>query len=102
MLATAAEIPLGEADRATILVVEDELLIRLMIADALRAAGFSVIEAMNADEALAVLRAGVSIDLVMTDIRVPGPTDGLGLADTVRPTWPDHIRRLLAKRASRT
>jgi DNA-binding response OmpR family regulator len=73
----------------TILIVEDEVLVRLMVADELRLAGFRVLEAMNADEALAILRASPhSVDLVMTDVRMPGSMDGVALAQLVRSTWP--------------
>lgn len=73
---------------ATVLVVEDEVLIRLMIAQELRAAGFTVIEAANANEALAVLQTPTRVDVLMTDIRIPGSTDGVKLATLVRSTWP--------------
>jgi two-component system, response regulator PdtaR len=72
-----------------ILVVEDDVLIRLAIADDLIAAGFHVIQAASADEALKVLRSIVGVDLVLTDIRMPGSFDGLGLAEQVRAGWPD-------------
>ena len=89
MCAVLAEIPLGHAVRPTILVVEDETLVRLWIADELRTAGFLVVEAVNADEALTVLRGSIPIDLVMTDVRMPGSLDGRELAKTVRAVWPD-------------
>ena len=72
-----------------ILVVEDDVLIRLAVADDLMAAGFHVIQAANADEALKVLRSFVGVDLVLTDIHMPGSFDGLGLARQVRAGWPD-------------
>jgi DNA-binding NtrC family response regulator len=80
--------PIAAPEPATILVVEDEVLIRLMIAQELRAAGFTVIEAVNASEALAVLHTPRRVDAVMTDIRIPGSMDGLGLASMVRSNWP--------------
>lgn len=64
---------------AVILVVEDELLVRLMVSDFLREAGFSVIEAINADEAVEILLSGVSIDLMFSDVRMPGSMSGLEL-----------------------
>lgn len=67
-----------------ILVVEDEILIRLAMADDLRRAGFTVIEASNAEEAMSVLSTTPDIALVVTDIRMPGRIDGLGLANWVR------------------
>jgi CheY-like chemotaxis protein len=72
----------------SILVVEDEALIRMMIADDLRQAGFKIIEAANADDALKVLRTSVKVDMVLTDIRMPGSLDGLELARRVRTNWP--------------
>jgi CheY-like chemotaxis protein len=72
-----------------ILLVEDEILIRLSMADDLRRAGFIVIEASNADEALSVLATTPDIMLVLTDIRMPGRIDGLGLANWVRRYAPD-------------
>jgi CheY-like chemotaxis protein len=72
----------------TILVVEDEVLIRLFLADALRNAGFEVVEAATADEALQLLKSSQHIDLVATDIRMPGSMDGLGLASRLRSEWP--------------
>ena len=70
-------------------VVEDEVLIRLWIADVLMEAGFQVVQAASADEALQVLHGSVEVDLVMTDIRMPGSLDGLELAGRVRANWPE-------------
>jgi YesN/AraC family two-component response regulator len=72
----------------TILLVEDEVLIRMAMADALRAADFAVIEAAHADEALAILNASVAVDLVITDIRMPGSMDGLSLVSLLRERRP--------------
>ena len=71
-----------------ILIVEDDFLIRLIISDELTAQGFQVIQAATADEALRVLQAGVMIDLILTDVRMPGTLDGLELARRVRVNWP--------------
>lgn len=73
----------------TILVVEDELLIRLMIAEALRDAGFGVVEAGTADEALTILENDSLVDLVFTDVRMPGTMDGIALMGLLRKTRPD-------------
>jgi len=67
-------------NRQAILVVEDEVLIRLALADSLRTAGYSVIEAENSDDALRSLHSGHDCDLVITDVNMPGPVDGIGLA----------------------
>jgi len=68
----------------TILVVEDEVLLRLDLAQQLRGAGFEVVEADSGDEALAILKAKGDVDLILTDIRMPGEIDGAGLARSVR------------------
>jgi CheY-like chemotaxis protein len=68
----------------TVLVVEDELLIRLDLADQLRRAGLTVVEASTGDEALTVLKANDTVDLVVSDIRMPGETDGMELAAWLR------------------
>lgn len=89
MSATAAEKPEGGVDRPAILVVEDEILVRLLIAEELRTAGFTVVEAANADEALTILQSATPIELVMTDVRMPGSMDGLDLAAAVRSMCPE-------------
>ncbi|MFO1037743.1 MAG: response regulator [Geminicoccaceae bacterium] len=68
----------------TILVVEDEVLVRMVIADYLRGCGFHVIEAATADEAMTVLRSDEHVDLVFTDVQMPGSMDGFGLARWIR------------------
>lgn len=73
---------------ARILVVEDEVLVRVALADALRAAGFSVVEAATADEALSYLQAGGHVDLIFSDINMPGSLDGLELAYRIRDAFP--------------
>jgi CheY-like chemotaxis protein len=71
--------------RQTILVVEDEVLIRLVIAEYLRECGYKVHEAATADEAVAVLEAPeVSVDIVFSDVVMPGSMDGFALARWVR------------------
>jgi two-component system, response regulator PdtaR len=76
----------------TVLVVEDEPLIRLMVIEELESAGFEVTEAGNADQVIAVLEARHDIRLVFTDIDMPGSMDGLKLAAAVRDRWPPvHI-----------
>lgn len=51
----------------------------MMVSDSLRDAGFDVIEAFNADEAISILRSGIDVDLMLSDVRMPGSMDGLGL-----------------------
>lgn len=79
--------PQCDDDRTCILVVEDELLIRFMLSDGLRDKGYHVIEACNADEALVILETAVP-DLIISDVRMPGSLDGMGLLELVRKTLP--------------
>ena len=72
----------------TVLVVEDEVLIRLDLADHLRLAGFRVIEASSGDEALTVLKSIDTVSVMISDIRMPGQTDGTALAMWVRREMP--------------
>lgn len=74
--------------RDAILVVEDEVLVRMMVADELRSAGCTVIEASNAHEALELLRNNVDVRLIFSDVRMPGTIDGVGLARIVRSEFP--------------
>jgi len=76
----------------TVLVVEDDVFIREFISEELNTAGLSVIQAGNADDAIAVLEERPDIHLVFTDIDMPGSMDGLKLAAAVRDRWPPvHI-----------
>jgi CheY-like chemotaxis protein len=78
----------ADASKATILVVEDEVLVRMFISDVVRDEGYNVIEAINADEALAILRSPVKLDLVLTDMRMRGSMDGAGLVRVLRAEFP--------------
>ena len=68
----------------SILVVEDEVLIRTVVGIYLRDRGFHVVEAGTADEAIRVLESGLPVDLVFSDINMPGSMDGYGLAQWLR------------------
>ena len=72
----------------TVLVVEDEVLLRMDIVEELESRGFEVLEAGNAQEAIAVLNEQSDIRLVFTDIDMPGSMNGLMLAAAVRDRWP--------------
>jgi DNA-binding NtrC family response regulator len=76
--------------KPTILVVEDEALIRLHAAIMLEDDGFDVVEAENADAALKLLETRDDVRLLFTDIRMPGSCDGMDLARKVHARWP-HI-----------
>jgi DNA-binding NtrC family response regulator len=65
---------------ATILIVDDEILVRLLFVDHLEADGYRVLAANDGDEALGILRANDAVDLLVTDIRMPGHIDGIALA----------------------
>ncbi len=73
---------------AVILVVEDEMLLRMRAVDMVEDAGYTSVEAVDADEAVAILESRSDIALVMTDIQMPGSMDGLKLAHTVHERWP--------------
>ena len=75
-------------DQIGVLVVDDETLIRMDVVDQLKAEGFKVFEAANADQAIAFLSAEPTIRLLFTDIDMPGSMDGLKLAAAVRDRWP--------------
>jgi DNA-binding NtrC family response regulator len=73
---------------AVVLVVEDEFLVRLDAIDILTAAGFQVIDAANADEAISILERRCDVRVVVTDIQMPGSMDGLKLAGIIGDRWP--------------
>ena len=68
----------------TVLVVDDDQLVREPIADYLREVGFDVLEAADAREAIDLVDHSRRVDLVFTDVRMPGDLDGIGLARWVR------------------
>lgn len=72
----------------TVLIVEDEPLIRMDIAGELEDLGFIVLEAANAAEAITVLATNAEIQILFTDVDMPGSMDGLALAAAVRNRWP--------------
>jgi CheY-like chemotaxis protein len=74
--------------KTIVLVVEDEFLLRADAVEFLKDAGFVVHQANNADEAITLLELHVDIQIVFTDIHMPGSMDGLKLAHYVRGRWP--------------
>jgi len=74
----------GAVGQPVILLVEDDVLVRLATADLLRDEGYVVLEAVNADEALALLETGHPLDLIISDIRMPGRMNGLELCWSVK------------------
>src|SRR5215211_4005708 len=86
----AATEPLAElAGKPVILVVEDELLVRIVQVDILREAGFRVAEAQDADEAFDMLRRRPEIAAVLTDLDMPGSLNGFEFARLVKQGWPE-------------
>lgn len=75
--------------RPTVLIVEDEALVREVMCLEFRDAGFEVIEAGDSDAAISHIDSDQPIDLLFTDIRLPGQRDGFGLADAARARRPE-------------
>jgi CheY-like chemotaxis protein len=73
---------------AVVLVVEDEMLLRMRAVDMVEDAGFTSVEAVDADQAIAILESRSDIALLFTDIQMPGKMDGLKLAHVVHERWP--------------
>ena len=76
------------SNRPVVLIVEDEFLLRMLALEMIEDAGFDVVDAVNADEAIAILEGRPDIHIVFTDIQMPGSMDGLKLAAFVRDRWP--------------
>jgi two-component system, response regulator PdtaR len=80
---------------ALVLVVDDEALVRMNAVDMIEHAGHQVIEAANADEAIRILESRFDIEIVFSDVTMPGSMDGLRLLHLIRHRWPP-IRLILA------
>lgn len=76
------------AAKEIVLVVEDEPLLRMMAADIVERAGFEVVEATDAAEAVHILETRTDIRIVFTDIDMPGSMNGMRLAAAIRDRWP--------------
>ncbi|MEO6607372.1 MAG: HWE histidine kinase domain-containing protein [Aestuariivirga sp.] len=77
-----------------VLVVEDDMVLRMRAVDIVEDAGFTPVAAVNADEALSILESRSDISLLFSDIQMPGSIDGLMLAHAVHRRWP-HIKIIL-------
>jgi DNA-binding response OmpR family regulator len=84
--------------RMTVLLVEDEPLLRMFSADAFSEAGFNIIEAETADDAASILRLREDVKAVVTDIQTPGALDGLGLVRLMYETKPRIARLVVSGR----
>jgi len=74
--------------RPVVLIVEDEILVRMGAVEVIEGGGFEAVEASNADEAIAILEQRNDIGVIFTDIDMPGSMDGLKLAHFVKDRWP--------------
>lgn len=81
----------GNQQEKTILIVDDEALIRIELVDYFEDEGYKVYEAEGADQAIAILERHKSIRIVLTDVQMPGTMDGLRLARYVRDRFPPTI-----------
>ena len=84
----------------TVLVVEDEPIIRMATAGLIEDAGYVVFEASNADDAILLLETKPEIQVVFSDIEMPGSMDGLKLIHAVRLRWPPAVLILASGRIS--
>jgi CheY-like chemotaxis protein len=79
---------MSDPSPSVVLLVEDEPLVRLVVADLLHEAGFRIVEAANAAEAIEVLEAGVMVDVLLADVDMPPGINGYALAQLVHQRWP--------------
>jgi DNA-binding NtrC family response regulator len=73
---------------AVVLIVEDDMMLRMRAVDMVEDAGYTPIEAMDAADAIAILESRSDVALMCTDIQMPGQMDGVGLAQAVHARWP--------------
>jgi CheY-like chemotaxis protein len=73
---------------AVVLIVEDEMMLRMSAVDMVEDAGYTPLEAQDAAEAVAILESRSDVALMCTDIQMPGQMDGVGLAHAVHERWP--------------
>ena len=85
--------------KAVVLVVEDSPLIRMGAIELVLSAGYEAIEAGDADEAIRILESRDDIDLVFTDVQMPGTMDGLKLSHYIRDRWPP-VKLIIASGAT--
>ncbi|NKL14801.1 response regulator [Rhizobium leguminosarum bv. viciae] len=85
--------------KAVVLVVEDSMIIRMSAVDLVLSAGYEAPEACDAVEAIRILEARNDIDLVFTDVQMPGTMDGIKLSHYIRDRWPP-VRLIIASGAA--
>ncbi|MCG6203599.1 response regulator [Rhodopseudomonas sp. HC1] len=81
--------------KAVVLVVEDSTIIRMGAVDLVLSAGYEALEASDADEAIRILESRNDVDLVFTDVQMPGTMDGIKLSHYIRSRWPP-VRLIIA------
>lgn len=74
--------------KPVVLIVEDSPMIRMSAVDLVLSAGYDALEAGDADEAIRILESRDDIDLVFTDVQMPGTMDGIKLSHYIRDRWP--------------
>lgn len=74
--------------KAVVLVVEDSTIIRMSAVDLVLSAGYEALEACDADEAIGILESRDDVDLVFTDVQMPGTMDGIKLSHYISDRWP--------------
>ncbi len=90
-----------QVNAETVLVVEPDVLVRMVISDYLRECGYKVIEATGAEEAITIISAGRKIDAVFCEVRLQGEMDGFALAQRIRTNHP-HMEVILTTGATST
>jgi CheY-like chemotaxis protein len=90
----------GEAGVSTVLVVEDDVLIRMAVSDYLRGCGYRVIEASSGEEAQTIFRTGEPVEVLFSDVNIAGEMNGFALARWVREHFPD-VRIILTSGVAR-
>ncbi len=88
-MSSPIQIPARAESAPTVLVVDDEILVRIVIAEYLRDCGYRVLEAGSAEDAVAILASKLKVDIVFTDLELPGHSSGLELARWIRRRHPD-------------
>lgn len=78
----------GEGHTPVVLIAEDDVLVRFTTAEILRDAGYVVLEAVDASEAIALISTGHPLDLVLSDVRMPGEMDGVALSHAIKALRP--------------
>jgi CheY-like chemotaxis protein len=87
--------------KPVILVVEDEVLIRMMAVRVAEDSGFEALSAASADEAIGILESRSDVRLVFTDVNMPGSMNGLRFAHAVRGRWPPAARHISPRQRHR-